>query len=671
MFRPLSLALSLFFVSSGGMAQSANLKGSVTTVASFRALTIKRLAADSTGAIVLSGTTTSAGLPTTPNAIQSDYRSTSCFLALPPGNRPCTDSYVAKISRDGALIYGSYFGGSCDDSLTTMALDETDSIYLLGNTCSTDFPYTQPEAAANPSRSYLVKIAPDGTLSFSVALPPGVTGNQIRAAGGGDIAVGGECDVNSLPWSAQFLTPNAKPKRGACYVRLASNGTDIEAATLLGASLEALATDLVLDASGNVYLAGRTFPREFPTVDRSWVNSIPQSFYNFSVFAAWVSRDGTTLFGSSMFNGEGYDDDPKIAIAPTGEVVVAGTTDSSHFPVTPGAFQTVRMGEVYDHNLYIVKLAPDLSEPVFSTYLTGEGTDYVESLSANADGSVTLVGETHSTLFPTTPDGQERCLTANYYPTYQPYLAQLASDGTSLVYSSFLNQGPTGAFVRAVASDPGSTVVATSSGDILALDPSQPPAHPLFCAMNAADFQGVGITPGEILTIFGAGLAGSQILISGLPATVLYSSDNQVNAIVPDELGSGAASTIAALRGDAIIDQTSLPVVNSVAGLFRDFGTPMVTANNDDGSLIDEAHPAQPGTIIRVFGTGFGATHPRIRIGPVIAAPVSQRQAAGVMEFRVLVPALPAGQNQAMIDFSIDGIFFPGTGLKLPLAPAQ
>ncbi|HEV2687353.1 MAG TPA: hypothetical protein VGV35_02330, partial [Bryobacteraceae bacterium] len=472
---------------------------------------------------------------------------------------------------------------------------------------------------------------------------------------------------NSIAWSAQFLPSNATPRTGACYVRLAPNGIDIVAATIIGASSGGVATDIALDALGNAYLAGETSPVDFPTNSNSWVR-VTQPL-NFALFAATVSRDGKKLLATALFNGENFEVDPKIAVAPSGEVVVAGITQSSQFPITPGAFQTVRMGEIYDHNLFVLKLKADLSAPVFSTYLTGEGTDDLGSVWANADGSVTLIGETHSTIFPTTLDAQERCLTADYYPTYVPYLTQIAADGKSLIYSSFLNQGPKGAFIASSDYGHGATVLATTVGNIVLLDPSHLPARPKFCAMNAANFWGTGVTPGEILTIFGSSLGDAQIQIAGQPATVLYQSDGQVNAIVPDGLPEGSAATIAALHQGMVTDQMDLPVVSYVAGLFRDYTTPIVDATYDDGTLITAANPAKPGSIIRVWGTGFGNTHPVIRVGSTIAPPLSSRQAGGVTEFRVLVPQMPAGQSQLMIDFSITGIAFQATGLKLPVAP--
>jgi hypothetical protein len=569
---------------------------------------------------------------------------------------------VARVARDGTVLYGSYFGGDNNDGVSRIAVDENDAIYLLGTTGSSDFPFSQ--SSTNPLSPFLVKIGADGTWTFALRLPSGVMANQVRAGGGGEIVLAGECTPGAVPWSAKFYTAKAPRTSGACYIRLAPNGTDIVASTIVAGANEALANDLVLDASGNAWLTGKSFPADFPITSHSWISTAKQTFYDFTIFAAGVSRDGKTLLASSMFNGEGYEDNPHIAVAPDGIVVIAGTTDSAHFPVTPGAIQTVRLGEIYDHNLFVVELTPDMSAPVFSTYLTGEGEEQVVGLRADGDGSVTLIGNTSSTMFPTTADGQERCLMSNYYPTPMPYVAQLAADGSSLVYSSFVNVGPAGAYLGGAA---GSDiwVLGLAGGSILSIDPASPPAEPRFCAMNAANFLGTGVVPGEILTVFGAGLSDAQILVDGRPAKTLYQAEGQMNAIVPDGLTPGATVKVQAVNDGGEIGSIDLAVVSDAAGLFRDFGTPFPVANNDDGTAVDAANPAKPGSIVRVYGTGFGNTQPVIRIGPTIAPPISMQQADGVTEFRVQVP--PSGMNELMIDFSITGTFFQATGLKLPV----
>jgi hypothetical protein len=281
--------LLVFFRGPLVFAQTPPLQGTGAILASFKNLNIQGVAIDSTGAIVVAGTTTEAGYPTTSNAVQSNYRATSCYAIA--FSQPCTDAYVARIARGGTVLYATYFGGSNNDGVTHIAVDETNAIYLLGNTASSDFPFSQPPS--NSTAPFLVKIGAGGTWSFALRLPAGLGANQIRSGGGGEIVLGGECIPASISWTATFYTANLPRTSGACYVRLAPNGTDIVASTILGSSNEALANDIVLDASGNAYMTGKSFPPDFPTTGNSWIATTPQTFYDFTIFAAKVSRDGT------------------------------------------------------------------------------------------------------------------------------------------------------------------------------------------------------------------------------------------------------------------------------------------------------------------------------------------------------------------------------------------
>jgi len=87
-------------------------------------------AMDSTGAVYVTGTTTSVDFPLV-NAVQPVYGG---------GDQ---DGFITKISADGtALVYSTYLGGGSSDSLTSIDTDNSGGAYLTGCTYSSDFPTT-------------------------------------------------------------------------------------------------------------------------------------------------------------------------------------------------------------------------------------------------------------------------------------------------------------------------------------------------------------------------------------------------------------------------------------------------------------------------------------------------------------------------------------------------
>jgi hypothetical protein len=73
-----------------------------------------------------------------------------------------------------------------------------------------------------------------------------------------------------------------------------------------------------------------------------------------------------------------------VALDPSGNIYVTGTTLSTNFPVTGGAFQTVNQGS-YDG--FVTKMDSLGTTMLYSTYLGGEGSDQSSSIAVGADGT--------------------------------------------------------------------------------------------------------------------------------------------------------------------------------------------------------------------------------------------------------------------------------------------
>jgi uncharacterized protein (TIGR03437 family) len=150
---------------------------------------------------------------------------------------------------------------------------------------------------------------------------------------------------------------------------------------------------------------------------------------------------------------------------------------------------------------------------------------------------------------------------------------------------------------------------------------------------NAASQLPGRLAPGEIVTIKGLGLgpasdasfsldpitkkvgtslAGTQVFFNGIAAPVLYTSAQQVNAIVPYDLGyQGTVKVQVAYQGipSPSIDlsiATAIPAVFTLTGS----GTGQAIAINLDGTLADSSHPAARGAYVTVYFTGGGTTNP-------------------------------------------------------------
>jgi uncharacterized protein (TIGR03437 family) len=160
-------------------------------------------------------------------------------------------------------------------------------------------------------------------------------------------------------------------------------------------------------------------------------------------------------------------------------------------------------------------------------------------------------------------------------------------------------------------------------------------AKPAFQAsrvLNAASFLGGGVSPGEMVSIFGTDLgsespaqaqtsspgvtdnllAGTRVWFDGVAAPMLYSSSKQLMAIVPYEVAGESKTEIQVEYLGVKSPTVSVPVVALAPGLFTEnqTGDGQVTAWNQDGTPNSATNPAAAGSTISLLGTGEGQTTP-------------------------------------------------------------
>jgi uncharacterized protein (TIGR03437 family) len=145
--------------------------------------------------------------------------------------------------------------------------------------------------------------------------------------------------------------------------------------------------------------------------------------------------------------------------------------------------------------------------------------------------------------------------------------------------------------------------------------------------VNAGSLLQGAVAPGEIITIFGASQAmanfsppsptvgavnGTVVLFDGVPATVLYVSGSQVNAIVPYEVTPQAITSVQVQYNGTGSEAWGVPVASSEPGIFTldASGQGQAAVVNQDDTINGLLHPAEPGSFISIYATGEGQTSP-------------------------------------------------------------
>lgn len=212
-------------------------------------------------------------------------------------------------------------------------------------------------------------------------------------------------------------------------------------------------------------------------------------------------------------------------------------------------------------------------------------------------------------------------------------LPQFAVGGQSFAAHGrfvFWNRAATRLYVVVQAD---STAQLLAGSGIVQISPSAAQQVTVTAVVNAASQAPGRIAPGEIITITGGGLgpsngaqfaldavtgkvntnlSGTQVFLNGLAAPVLYASANQINAIVPYEIGYNSQVLLQAGYQGILSTGTTLTGATAIPGVFTisGSGTGQAVAVNQDGTVCDSSHPAAPGSYIIVYFTGGGTTYP-------------------------------------------------------------
>ncbi len=305
------------------------------------------VAIDASGNTYVAGSTSSADFPVTSGAFQTKL------------NSPYSNGFVTEIAPGGStLVYSTYLGGSGSggDSAYAIAGTPSGNVYVAGVAYSSDFPVTsrafQTSLKSPYGNAFVTAIAPGGsTLVYSTFLGgSGSASNGDSAYGiavdaAGDAYVTGATSSSDFPiTSGAFQTTLNSPFGNAFVTEIAPDGSTLVYSTYLGGNGNASNGDvpygICLDASGNAYVAGATSSSNFPVTSKAFQPSLNSSYSN--AFATEIAAGGSSLVYSTYLGGSGTNGDfaEGISLDPTGSIYVTGSTSSSDFPVTSGAFQT-------------------------------------------------------------------------------------------------------------------------------------------------------------------------------------------------------------------------------------------------------------------------------------------------------------------------------------------
>lgn len=342
------------------------------------------------------------------------------------------------------LLQATYLGGSGSDEALALAINPTTGdVYLAGDTNSTNFPGTAGGAqAANGGGgdAYIARFNATLTSLIQTTYLGGSDEDQANALAihptTSDVYVTGGTRSTNFPGTTGGSQSTIGGGSDAFIVRLNSTLTSLTQATYLGGSGEDVGSAFAINpTTGDLYVAGATQSTNFPGTTGG-----AQATNGGGLDDAVVARLNSTLTSltqSTYLGGSSYDFANALAINPTtGDVYLAGDTDSTNFPGTTGGAQAANGGGFDD--AFVVRINPTLTSLTQGTYLGGSGSDFDSALAIHpTTGDVYVAGRTFSTNFPGTTGGAQAANGGGQ----DAFAARLNSTLTSLTQATYLGGG--------------------------------------------------------------------------------------------------------------------------------------------------------------------------------------------------------------------------------------
>jgi uncharacterized protein (TIGR03437 family) len=526
----------------------------------------------------------------------------------------CYPMVIAKANASGSAVF-SFSDSTPDRSPRGLAVDSAGEVFMTGVTLSTG--------------GFAAKLSADGgkylyfTQLPSALLSPAAV--QIDSQGNAYIA-GMTSDFHP------FVT------------KLSADGLTFVYTTKFSGSAASSANPdsavaLAVDASGDAIVTGWTNSSDFAITP----GVVQPSFAGpTDAFIAKLDSSGNIVF-STFLGGAGGAWGQAIQLDSAGNIYVAGVAGVG-FPTTPGTYQAAPIMPLWSLGTtgFLAKVTPNAGAIAWSTYTVSNGIPPTETLPTSdpiqllvsSSGDVYLATGTRAG-FVSTSSAPQPCYSGGNSDTV---VLHLAAQG-ALADSTYLGAQFT-PFGMGLPGD-GSVLVATATIDPTSLNYlplvdqvtfGQPgwtaPACLSPAILNSANFT-AGMSPGELVSLIGFGigpqtgvvytpgaqgqvptsLGGVTLTFNGILAPLTYVQSRQVNAQVPFEV-TGPTVAMTLTYGGA----TFGPIVEQLDSGFADQGIfrlhpgvdTQAAATNEDGSVNGPGNPAAPGSIVTLYGNGYG-----------------------------------------------------------------
>ena len=378
--------------------------------------------ADGEDGVIVTGYTDGDDFPTTEGVFDQEWNGDF-------------DIFLTRFYLEGSeLLYSTYIGGSGEDVAEAILFDAEGEITLAGTTNSDNFPTTEGTFDGDWNGDYdviILKLNDDGAeLLYSSYL--GGSGEDIAYAisldSEGSIVVAGVTQSDDFRTVDGSFDVDYNGDYDAFVSRFNDEGSELIYSSYLGGEDWDWVNSIVMDDDDRAVVVGYTESQNFPTTQQVWDRS-----YNHwgDAFVTKLDADGSRLAYSTFLGGNSVDDARSVISDGEDGIIVGGSTGSSDFPVSDGAYDQRRSA---GDDAFITRMNSSGSEIIYSSFLGAGNDDVCIVLTPDGVGGTILTGWTAANDFPTTGGAYDRSSNGSY----DAFIARFNKNASELLYSTYL-----------------------------------------------------------------------------------------------------------------------------------------------------------------------------------------------------------------------------------------
>ena len=330
-----------------------------------------------------------------------------------------SDVFVSKYSSDGsAMLWGTFIGGGDNtqgtETVHSLICDQSNNVYLMGATSSSDFPITSNSFQQLHSGGTAAQFTYNG-ITFSnqgtdiyVAK---ISANGHNLLNSTFVGGSGNDGVNYNPLSLPYNSV-------AAYSALSSNYGD------------QFRGEIMLDENNNILIASTSRSTDFPIVNAfQSTNAGGQDGIVFKLASNFQS-----LLFSTYYGGSSDDACYSVKIDTANQIVFSGGTQSTDLPGTVGAYSPTYNGGITDG--FVVKLNSSGLGIQQATYLGKNNYDQAFFVEIDKNNNIYVLGQSVGGTFPV--------VNATFSnPNSSNFIIELNSNLTSNIASTVFGNGST------------------------------------------------------------------------------------------------------------------------------------------------------------------------------------------------------------------------------------